>query len=92
MFENKNKQIMEAINSVNENFERMREEHTGQVDLFNQLDKQNREAIKMHNQVKQTFRDESDMFFAERRKWKTDFTKASERQEERIQSIMGGVR
>ena len=91
MFERKNKQIMDAIENVNQNFERMREEHTGQVNLFKELDQQNREAIKMHNQVKQTFREESDMFFAERRKWKTDFTKATERQEKRIQSILGNV-
>ena len=32
------------------------------------------------------------MFFAERRKWKTDFTKASEDQEERVKNILGELK
>ena len=45
----------------------------------------------MHDSVKKTFKDESDMFFAERMKWKTEFTKAQEKMEGRIQSIIGDV-
>ena len=45
----------------------------------------------MHDSVKKTFKDESDMFFAERMKWKTEFTKAQEKMESRIQSIIGDV-
>ena len=45
----------------------------------------------MHDSVKKTFKDESDMFFAERMKWKTEFTKAQEKMEARIQSIIGDV-
>ena len=39
MFEAKNKMIMDKLEEVNINFEKMREEHNTQVDLFNHLDK-----------------------------------------------------
>ena len=40
--------------------------------MFDTLSEQNAKAIELHNQVKKVFKEESETFFAERLKWKTD--------------------
>ena len=49
--------------------------HDMQRRKFDELKKQNEEAIVMHNKIEKIFKTESEAFFLERLKWKTDAEK-----------------
>ena len=78
MFEKKNKLIVDMVDEVHKNFAAMSKDHQEQTDNFNLLTEQNRQAMLMHKKVEKTFKDEGDAFFAERRKWKSEFVKTCE--------------
>ena len=49
--------------------------HNEQKRMFTELSASNMEAIKLHTEVKRVFKDESEAFFSERLKWKSDVKK-----------------
>ena len=58
--------------------------HLEQKKLYDILFKQNNEAIILHNEVRRVFKEESEAFFTERLKWKTDVQAEMEKQNKRL--------
>ena len=63
---------MDHLEKTNKRVDVITDYHTTQKDMFDTLSEQNAKAIELHNQVKKVFKEESENFFAERLKWKTD--------------------
>ena len=55
--------------------------HKVQKKMYDDLFASNQEAIKLHNEIKRVFEDESAAFFSERHKWKSDASKTMQKQE-----------
>lgn len=55
--------------------------------MFTELSASNMEAIKLHTEVKRVFKDESEAFFSERLKWKSDVKKQTDNQDKLIQML-----
>ena len=78
VFQEKNVIIMAKLDEVHRHFEEIRKAHAKQTENFEVLYESNEKAMEMHDKVNRTFKEESDAFFSERKKWKTEFIKTCE--------------
>jgi len=72
IFDENHKHVLGSLLICNERVDDMVAYHGVQRQMHDSLFAQNEEAIKLHNEVKKIFKEESESFFADRLKWKTD--------------------
>ena len=64
--------MLGELGKANARVDEVLEYHEEQRRKFEELKKQNEHAIEMHNKIERIFKSESEAFFMERLKWKTD--------------------
>ena len=64
--------VFKALQASDKRVDEIFAYHKHQKEMFDRLTLSNQEAIRMHNEIKKVFKEESEAFFAERIKWKSD--------------------
>ena len=72
VFEENHVKVFNELTKAQASVKGIEDYHIIQKQMFDQLSKQNNEAITLHNEVKKVFEEESQNFFTERIKWKSD--------------------
>ena len=87
IFEENHVKVLKQLNDTNTRVDVITDYHKVQKEIFDSLTASNNEAIKLHNDVKKVFKDESESFFAERLKWKTDVQSQINQQDKEISHV-----
>ena len=72
IFEKNHKEVIGYLNQTNARVDVITDYHKVQKEMFDSLTAQNQQSIDLYNEVKKVFAEESENFFAERLRWKTD--------------------
>lgn len=72
IFEKNHVIVFEALQASDRRVDEIFAYHKCQKEMFDRLTLSNQEAIKMYYEIKRVFKEESEAFFAERIKWKSD--------------------
>ena len=72
IFEENHVLVLGELAASNARVDAITDYHKTQKEMFDELFAQNQAAIVLHNRVEKIFQEESENFFAERIKWKTD--------------------
>ncbi len=72
IFASNHKKVFDELKIANTRLNEISDEHDTQTSNYNKLFAANEAAVILHNEVKRIFEEESNNFFSERLKWKTD--------------------
>ena len=72
VFDEQNKRIVIELKLVNDRLDEAFSTHKEHTRQFNELSKLTRDGIESNDKIEKIFKSESESFFLERHKWKTD--------------------
>ena len=90
IFDKNHKIVFSALDNSNQRVDEICAYHKVQKKMFDDLFEQNAHAIVLHNEVKKIFKEESEAFFSERQRWKTDAQKQIHEQDVLIRANTAG--